>query len=179
MKGISFRPGRSADAHQIARLHIASWQHAYRGILTDSYLDGAIEADRLGVWTKRLEEEPAASMYIQLAERQNGLVGFICAIRDTDPEFGTLIDNLHVHPSCQRLGLGRKLLLDTARWVVQQNPSDSLYLWVYEANLKARLFYERMGGEAVEQRSEKQPDGFEAEIIRYCWPHPDSLIRVT
>ncbi len=174
---ISFRAGTPKDAELIAELHIASWQTAYRGILSDMYLDDAIVEDRFGMWATRLASEAALSLYIQLAEEKSKLVGFVCAIPKKDPEKGTLIDNLHVHPSQQGQGLGRKLMQDAARWVVNREEAGSMYLWVYEANQKARGFYERIGGEAVEQKIEEQPDGRDAEIVCYLWREPAKLFK--
>jgi hypothetical protein len=37
---VSFRPADASDSAAVAGLHTASWRHAYRGILPDSYLDG-------------------------------------------------------------------------------------------------------------------------------------------
>lgn len=173
---ISFRAGTPADAEKIARLHIVSWQTAYRDILSDKYLDDAIVEDRLGMWTTRLASDTASSLYIRLAELEDKLVGFVCAIPKKDREKGTLIDNLHVHPSMQGQGLGRKLMQAAAQWVVDREDKGTMYLWVYESNQKARGFYERMGGEAVEQKKEKQPDGRDAEIVCYLWREPAKLL---
>ncbi len=169
MSNIRFRKGGQADAHAIAQLHIKSWQRSYRGILSDEFLDGAVVEDRLGMWTQRLSTEPDASTFIQLAELGQDLVGFVCAMRGADERWGTLIDNLHVLSEAQGQGLGRTLLMDVAHWVKKQDPAGGMYLWVYEENRQARGFYERVGGKAVEQRVEIQPDGFDAAIVRYHW----------
>jgi len=46
------RAARFEDAQQIAEVHVASWQVAYRGILSDSLLDSlSVEA-----WTEQWQE---------------------------------------------------------------------------------------------------------------------------
>jgi len=43
---IEIRPVTFRDAEVVAALHAASWRDAYRGILTDAYLDGDILGER-------------------------------------------------------------------------------------------------------------------------------------
>jgi len=40
------RPAEPADAMGVARVHVRSWQAAYRGLLPDAYLDGLRAEDR-------------------------------------------------------------------------------------------------------------------------------------
>ncbi|MBI5268002.1 MAG: GNAT family N-acetyltransferase, partial [candidate division Zixibacteria bacterium] len=49
-----FRIATPADAPAIAELHAASWRTAYRGVLSDTYLDGNIIDERTAVWHSRL-----------------------------------------------------------------------------------------------------------------------------
>jgi len=50
---VRIRPLHTADAGTVAALHAASWRRAYRGILTNAYLDSDLEAERhtVGGWT--------------------------------------------------------------------------------------------------------------------------------
>ena len=137
-------------------------------------MDGAVIEERLGLWNSRLKHEPDETIFIELAELDSRLIGFVCAIKDADQRWGALIDNLHVAPAHQSKGLGRRLMKDAAQWLNEQN-EHQMYLWVYLENTSARAFYDRLGGEVVEQKSEIQPDGEMAEIIRYAWRSPFSL----
>jgi GNAT superfamily N-acetyltransferase len=49
---------------------------------------------------------PDGTRRITLAEADDRLMGFICAFGGHDPIWGSLIDNLHVHPSAKGKGLG-------------------------------------------------------------------------
>ena len=40
------RPAEPADALAVARVHVLSWQAAYRGLIDDAYLDSLRPADR-------------------------------------------------------------------------------------------------------------------------------------
>jgi len=53
---VEIRLSQAADARDIAKLHADSWRRHYRGAYSDRYLDGDLDADRLAVWTERLNE---------------------------------------------------------------------------------------------------------------------------
>lgn len=47
MAGVAIRARAVADAHEVESLRIADWQTAYRGILSDEYLDAlTVDAGR-------------------------------------------------------------------------------------------------------------------------------------
>src|SRR4029078_10151733 len=106
---ITWRSGEAADAAGIAALHADSWRRPYRGAYPDDSLDGPVDQDRLTVWSERLGA-PTSQTATVLAEAAGELVGFVHVIFDADPEWGSLIDNLHVRHDLQRTGLGRELM---------------------------------------------------------------------
>jgi GNAT superfamily N-acetyltransferase len=55
------RAARTADAAQIAVVHVRSWQSAYRGLLPQAYLDGLDPAQRVGRWERSLAEVTAGA----------------------------------------------------------------------------------------------------------------------
>jgi GNAT superfamily N-acetyltransferase len=170
------RIAKAADAHAIAMLHAESWRSAYRGILSDAFLDGPIFAERRALWEARLSgEPPIPSQHVALAERDGEATAFVCVQLDADPTWGALLDNLHVSPSAKGLGLGRRLMAEAATWVLRQRPDSRLHLWVYEQNLPARRFYEHLGGVANEQGLHEAPDGSRAKAVRYGWTDLERL----
>lgn len=175
---VVLRTAAEADADAVAALHAESWRSNYRGALSDAYLDGPVEADRRRVWADRLEH-PRAGQLVILAERTPALVGFVCGFVDQDPTWGTLIDNLHVATAHKGKGLGRRLMQEIARRLVQASPRRPIYLYVLEANQGARAFYDRIGGTPVEHGRKIEPDGSECSVIRYAWDCPAKLLGVT
>lgn len=173
---MTIRPASSADAEPIARLHANSWQSAYRGILRDEFLAGPVLSNRLELWNTRFLG-PQKNDQIVLVDDCNGEIrGFACAFFDADPDWGTLLDNLHVVPSLKGKGLGRRLMSDIARRVVQHNSCLRLHLWAYEQNVTARRFYERLGGEITAIVNEPAPDGSQLNAVRYCWSDLSGLV---
>jgi GNAT superfamily N-acetyltransferase len=165
---MKIRGAQQADTPAIARLHTNSWRSAYRGILRDDYLDGALAANRQELWRTRLELSPSASQVVVVAEEAGEVRAFFCAFLNADPTWGTLLDNLHVDPALKGNGLGRQLMGVLADEVLLLAASPALHLWAYEQNHGARRFYERLGGMESTRETEEAPDGTMICAVRYC-----------
>jgi GNAT superfamily N-acetyltransferase len=118
---ITFRTAGASDSPRVAELHATSWQWAYRGFLSDAYLDTDVPAERLRVWQARLAQ-PSDRNYVLLAEQRDVLVGFVCVLLDAEPAWGAYLDNLHVRPGLNGQGLGSRLLARALRWVARAEP---------------------------------------------------------
>lgn len=156
------------DARAIARLHAESWAAAYRGMYSDAYLDGPVFKDRRKVWKKRVRT-PREDQYVLLAVDGDSVLGFVCAYGHTDERWGTLIDNLHVRPGLNRRGIGRSLLVASARWSRDRYPDSLLHLFVLDANTNARAFYEHLGAQAIDSQTIEPPGGGRILSWRYVW----------
>jgi len=177
LDSITFRHGLAADSVRIAALHTASWRSAYRGILSDTYLDGEIVQERLGLWKKRLSSSDTDRRLVLLAEDPLELAGFVYVLLDEEPEWGAYLDNLHVRSDIQGRGLGRRLFAEAARWVAGMEPGWPIHLWVFEANRKAGGFYERFKGEVVAREIKRMPGGAEVWSLRYVWRDVGMLLN--
>lgn len=173
---LRIRPARHADASDIARLHAASWRSAYRGALSDAYLDGPIDEERLEVWSGRLAQ-PSDEQLVIVAECDGEVLGFACAYGAQDPQWGSFLDNLHVLPQRKRQGIGARLMAEVAAWSLQRHPDSGLYLWVLESNAAARRFYERVGGEYAGRDLWNPPDGTPLPKLRIVWRDASVLLN--
>lgn len=167
-----------ADSQGIADLHARSWRLNYRGAFTDAYLDGPIVAERRRVWNDRLAE-PAPGQAVILAEQAGSVVGFVCSFADHHRTWGSLIDNLHVAEANKGRGLGRSLMRETARKLVDLAPYRPVYLHVIEANHAARHFYDRLGGHPADHSRITEPGGSFCRVVRYVWTSPAHLFEST
>lgn len=168
---ITLRLARPDDCPAIGALHAASWRSAYRGLLTDDYLETMAEAERTRLWHNRFAQ-PDERRMVLLAEGGVGLAGFVCVLLDAEPSWGACLDNLHVRPGLTGHGLGARLFGRAAAWVAAMEPGWPMHLWVLEANHGARRFYERYGGTAVERSERHFPGGGAPLAIRYLWREP-------
>jgi ribosomal protein S18 acetylase RimI-like enzyme len=174
--GVTLRPITKQDATTIAQLHIRSWRSAYRGILTDLYLDGAIEDERLATWRSRLDGSDSAGFGFVAEQGHEHPVGFVYAYPDADSEWGTLIDNLHVMAEARGSGIGRRLMAAVAQQLPDVASHTRMHLWVFSANTAAIRFYERVHGAPVEQVHRDAPDGGTYAEWRYGWTDPTVLL---
>jgi GNAT superfamily N-acetyltransferase len=141
---IEVRAAVSADADEVARVQVRSWQSAYRGLIAQDYLDG-------------LRPEVFANRYTfgRVGLRMPSTLvavddSAICGLattglgRDIDlPNFGELMA-IYVDPTYMRTGVGRLLML-AARERLRLVGVTGAALWVLDGNVRARRFYERDG----------------------------------
>jgi len=97
-------------------------------------------------------------------------------IFDDDPRWGALVDNLHVTFDHKRGGLGRQLMVASARAVLDRPQPTGMYLWTLEANGAARTFYRAIGGEEAGEHVSALEGGGTAVAVRYSWPDPTVLV---
>jgi ribosomal protein S18 acetylase RimI-like enzyme len=166
---VTLRCAQAADEPAIARLHADSWRTAYRGILRDDFLDATVSANRRELWRTRFSEIDRKDQLILVSEESGEIQAFACAFLDADPEWGTLLDNLHVIPGLKGRGLGRQLMSKVAENIQQHGLHSRLHLWVYEQNAQARGFYERLGGVITDCVAEAAADGSRVNALRYGW----------
>jgi GNAT superfamily N-acetyltransferase len=182
---LRFRSAGEGDARAVAALHTDSWQRHYRGAFTDAFLDDEVPGFLVDRWTARLAAPDPRARTILAELRQDGdagLVGMAHTVLDDHPDWGALLDNLHVRYGVKRQGVGTRLLSLTARAVVAERPGSGLYLWVLEQNSGARAFYDARGGTCVESLAVDPPGGDPARLngtprgLRYTWPEPEKLL---
>lgn len=170
------REAVSSDWEAIATLHAASWREAYRGLMSDAFLDGPVEADRRAVWHGRLIEERDGPHATSVAEDGASLIGLCSILPDHDAGWGSLIDNLHVRPGFTRQRLGRRLLTHTVRLLPPGVARSPIHLTVLAGNARAVSAYERWGGRRLETSVKPEPDGQELTVHRYGWADPAALL---
>jgi GNAT superfamily N-acetyltransferase len=165
---VALRPAGRDDARALAALHVESWRSAYRDLVPDTFLAEPVVADRLRLWESRMAVEDAARLVLK-AEQGGDMVGFTCVLRDAEPAWGPLLDNLHVRPALKGLGIGRVLFRASRDWSSAAAPDRPMHLWVIEGNAEARRFYDRQGGEAVERQVIELTAGIFVPALRYVW----------
>jgi GNAT superfamily N-acetyltransferase len=176
MTNITFRQATQDDAARIAALHTQSWRQTYRNIMSDGYLDGDIFGERNKVWTERLAN-PAPNQWVIVGEENGELIGFVCLFGQDHPQFGSLIDNLHVTKDLKGRGIGRQLLQQATLWIKEKYQDNKMYLWVYELNTNARQVYEKLGASNYELENKQNPDGTYANSFRYIWTDLSLLFK--
>lgn len=176
MPTVTLRPMLAEDATAVANIHAASWRTAYRGILSDAYLAGDVVPERQQVWQENLEVRDDSQFGV-IAVLDDIPVGFVFVVGRVDPVYGNLVDNLHVSPEARSAGIGPQLLAAAADGMRDRVWDRRAHLWVWDANVRARAFYARLGGREVETMLKTAPDGTEAKTWRVVWDDVAALWR--
>ena len=162
-------PAGPEDARAIAALHVMSWRSAYTGLVPDEFLAGPVEEDRRTLWESRLSVPDDARLVLKAVDERGAMVGFTCVLRDADPAWGPLLDNLHVTPELNGQRIGALLLRASREWSSAVSPGQPMHLWVLEGNVQARHFYDRERGEVVERQIVELTAGIFVPALRYVW----------
>jgi GNAT superfamily N-acetyltransferase len=134
------RDAEPRDATDLARVHVSSWQTAYRGLIDQAFLDAMTVQSRIERWDALLSHLRGRVLVI---EANQSVVGF-CSIGPTElGEWGEVYA-IYLAPARWGEGLGRDLLVAGETALAEVGHTRAL-LWVLEANTRARAFYERQG----------------------------------
>ncbi len=178
---LRFRTADADDAAAVAGLHADSWRRHYRGAFSDAFLDGDVAGYLVARWAGQLSApDPQARTIV--AELDGEVVGLAHTQLGEHPEWGALLDNLHVAYALKRMGVGTRLMALTAQAVLDSAPASGLYLWVLEQNAAGRAFYTARGGSCVEAKLVSPPGGDPTRLngsprgLRFVWPDPSKLL---
>lgn len=166
-------PAGPADAEDLAQVHVTAWRETYQGLLPDAFLARLSPAAHARRWRWSLTH-PGADEVTLVAAGRDGLVGYASGQNSRSKQPGEAeITTLYVLRAAQERGLGRSLVTETAR-VLAARGAESLMISVLRDNVRARGFYEHLGGVAEPARLEPGPAGVLHEVA-YRWPNIGDL----
>ena len=165
---IRIRSATVRDARAIAEVHVASWRHAYRGLLPDDSLD------RLSVEEREMQrrehlEDPSSEWGTLVAEDAGRVVGFSTygPSRDEDATDPTgEVPAIYLAPDVVGTGVGRELFAETIA-ALRAAGFTRASLWVLEGNVRARGFYEKAGWRWDGTISQHDFDCANLPVVRY------------
>jgi len=143
---IRIREGEQRDIEAIATIHVRAWQDAYRGQLSDDYLEGLDIAERIPQTRSMIEGSPP-EFRVWVSQDDEDIVGFAVTgpsqDADADPKTGEVYA-IYLDPSRVGTGAGRALF-EHAVADLRARGYSTATLWVLESNERARRFYEAAG----------------------------------
>lgn len=132
------RHARLADADAIARVHVASWHHAYSELIPAARLANFTVERRTQAWRHNLSGRGPGRTIV--AEMASGIVGFA----STGPSRGERgwgeIWALYVHPRTWGTGIGSALFADAMGYLASLGYARTL-IWILDGNQRAIDFY--------------------------------------
>lgn len=164
------REATGQDSAALARIQVTSYRTAYVGLLPAGWLAQFSEAEQEEDW-RELLAKPEGEL-IEVAESEQGeVVGYALGRLNAEAPRGELVA-LHILPAYQRQGVGR-LLFAAMLARLRQRGAASFWLSCLAAN-PIRAWYERLGGELVEERS-VEIAGEPIREVLYAWAELDAL----
>jgi ribosomal protein S18 acetylase RimI-like enzyme len=160
-------PAGPADADALARVHVAAWRETYRGLLPDAFLARMSEPGYARRFRRELTQ-PGPHDVILAAMNPYGVFGYVAGGPSRAGVEGEAeIATLYVLRAAQGRGAGRRLLTGAVRALAAQG-AETLVISVLRDNVRARAFYERLGGVPDPPRQEPGPGGMVWEVA-YRW----------
>jgi ribosomal protein S18 acetylase RimI-like enzyme len=170
---VQIRSAVPADALAVARVHVRTWQAAYRGLLPDAFLAGLRAEDRAARYTFG-SPDPARPHTLLAIDDECAIAGFATTGLPTSDDAagaGELLA-LYVDPDHWRAGIGRALIAAArarlaARYAYAQ-------LWVLDGNARAERFY-AADGWAFDGTS-REIDAWGARVLEHRWRRPLTML---
>jgi ribosomal protein S18 acetylase RimI-like enzyme len=176
---MTIRMATPEDAAELGKMHVASWKESYAGMLPDAMLSALCVEGRTAMWERILRDpEKADSTIVHLVEDGDRIVGFgSCGSQrlETLKEKGYdgEIGAIYVLRAFQRQGVGARLMSTMALDLTYRG-FNAASLWVLRENAVARAFYERFGGQVVDEREDVRKEATLAEVA-YGWANLKTL----
>jgi ribosomal protein S18 acetylase RimI-like enzyme len=171
---IAVRAATPADAPAIGRVHVQSWRETYGRTLSPDLLDSVSATVRAAMGRGAFDAEPPVLLYV--AEHAKGdLVGFAAG----GPRRGSALPHdaevyaIYLLDAARRRGCGRRLMAALANALLARG-YRSACLWVLRENAHARGFYQRLGGQLVGERTQREGE-HAFEEVAYGWPDLNAL----
>ena len=142
--GIKIREATAEDAFEYAANHIACWQAAYKGIISNEYLEN-MPIEQMAERNRITLSEPGSFSYYyaQLNGRMIGRL-VIGKCRDEDKPDQGEIAAIYLLEEFWGKGYGREMMEFSLSELKRKGYGEVL-IWVLEDNNRARLFYEKCG----------------------------------
>ena len=168
MDGVIIRSAKVSDAAGIAKVHVETWQCAYKGQIPNSYLNSLSIEKRAGTWKKQLET-PDVGTHTLVAEVDGQIVGW-CTVgvsRDGDAsqEVGELY-GIYILPAHAGKGAGSQLMTKALETLKKEGYKKAT-LWVLDTNEKTKSWYTRKGWSIEGKTKVDKRDGFDLNETRY------------
>ena len=135
------RRAESADARDMARVHVETWRETYRGLMSDAVLDDPALLDwREGFWDTALKHPRYEQNTVAVASHEDTIIGI--AMSGPAPNGAhepTQLYVLYVYAAFHGSGVGTALLASVIE------PTTPAALWVADPNPRAQAFYRKNG----------------------------------
>ena len=163
------RPARAEDSGPIAEVMVASWRSTYAGLLDQAFLNSMEVADQAQRWLAILTGQSHSTAVFVALDPAGAVVGFASGgrERELDPTYRGELHSVYLLDDHQGQGLGAALVAAVATWLADHR-MNSMLVWVLRDNLRARAFYEHLGGRYLRPVRRRLRE-LEVDEVSYGW----------
>jgi len=165
---MKIRKAVPADAEAVFRVRVKSWQTSYAGILPAKYLADLGSEDRYREWQADRDNLNHTKVTFVAEDGRGQIVGFASGGPElnNDPVFQGELYAIYLLAHSQHQGVGTQLVQSVSCELVNQG-YQSMLVWALSAN-PTRGFYEKLGGELVDQKEIEIGGAYYTEVA-YGW----------
>lgn len=141
----TIRLARSGDSKGMGIVHVRAWQAAYRGVMTDDYLDGLSVEERAAMWERAISTPTGPRVLV--AAVGDEVIGFASFGAESNQLNGSGVGELYainLDPAHWGNGIGRLLLREATNSLRSMGFREAV-LWVVTTNFRARGLYDLEG----------------------------------
>jgi len=160
------REAKIEDAKEIAKVHVHSWQTAYKGIMSDEFLQNLSVEKRTELWKSNIQLD---ENIVLVAIVDDKIIGFACGAKVKEEEYPLYdgdVTSIYFYEEYQGKGYGKELIHALFGKFKQKGYKNAI-VKVLEDN-KSRYFYERLGAKLIDQ-CDIQIAGGQATLLTYAW----------
>ncbi|RDU38938.1 GNAT family N-acetyltransferase [Neobacillus piezotolerans] len=163
---MTIRKATLEDAEAIAKVHVASWQTTYKGIMDEGFLQKLSVEKRKELWLNNIPREESI---VLVAELDGEIVGFAdgSPVKEGEyPGYGGDITSIYFYEEHQGKSFGKQLLNRLLDGFRQQGFTNAI-VKVLEDNAACR-FYETLGARRIDEHIIEVAGG-KANLLTYAW----------
>ncbi|MFX1258033.1 MAG: GNAT family N-acetyltransferase [Promethearchaeota archaeon] len=165
-----------SDAVGIAKVQVDTWKTAYKGIISDNFLQKLSYNEKTSFikeWLKNLEKD--VMIYVAEIEPPQ-IIGFAVSglERTNNPIFKGELWGIYILQKYQRKGIGTSLVKTIVQKFLKRN-IKSMIVWVLKNN-PYRVFYENLGGKLVDEKT-KQFGKENHKIVAFGWDKIENILK--
>ena len=163
---ISIRKAVANDAEEMAQLFMRAWQISMKHFVPDGFVDQfQIEIQK----EKYASRATDPQWTLLVAQYNDKIIGMIGAVNDNTERsfYQREIKSMYVDPDFQKQGIG-KLLIEKLFLDLKKQQVQSAMLWCIKANQPACSFYEKHGGQKIENIPPPEEYSTMPHVI-YAW----------
>ncbi len=131
-------------AEKIAKVHIDTWKNAYKGIISDEYLQSLSVKQRVQKYKFRKNLAEGQQFFALKLKRE--IIGLLFLIVNAggDGKNKGEISAIYLSPAHWDKGYGSQMMEYAVDYFAKQN-CDEIFIWVLEQNMRAINFYKKFG----------------------------------